>query len=109
MVEDDVMLVASGNLITDDDGFGVDSDPDTEDLDVVSIKEKTAGSFENDGSVNGLYGTLTWVEETGAYEYTLNDSHPDVIALDDGETLTDTFTYTLSEIGRAHVSTQVTE
>lgn len=69
----------SGNVLTND------SDPDG---DVLSVA--------NAGTVTLSYGSLT-ITSNGSYNYTLDNSNPTVNALNDGQTLTDTFTYTVSD------------
>ncbi|WP_343774822.1 VCBS domain-containing protein, partial [Marinobacterium sediminicola] len=63
-VTEDGPVSDSGNLITDDDGNGVDTDLDG---DVLSV---TAVDGDTSGSIAGTYGTLTW-NSTGGYTYTL--------------------------------------
>jgi large repetitive protein len=62
-----------------------DTDPDLEPLTVTS-----AGTFV------GLYGTLV-IAADGAYTYTLNEDNPVINALDTGQTLTESFAYTVSD------------
>lgn len=62
-----------------------DTDPDLEVLTVT-----TAGTYP------GLYGTLM-IAADGVYSYTLNEDHPAVNALDSGQTLTESFGYTVSD------------
>ena len=52
------------------------------------------GANTNTGILAGQYGTMAFVEATGAWTYTLNNSHTMVQGLGDGETLTETFTFT---------------
>ncbi|MBD2257845.1 Ig-like domain-containing protein [Pseudanabaena sp. FACHB-2040] len=95
-VGEDGTLIRSGNLITDNDGSGVDSDPDGDSLSIIAI-QKGATTATNPGQpVTGSYGSLAW-NSNGTYTYTLNNVSPAVQALDDNETLTDTFTYTVSD------------
>lgn len=47
-------------------------------------------------STTGTHGSMT-VEADGGYSYTLDQGDPQVSALDDGETLTDSFTYTIGD------------
>ncbi|QIF02301.1 VCBS domain-containing protein [Roseimicrobium sp. ORNL1] len=70
-----------------------DTDVDVEPLTVSAVN----GVAGNVGiAVAGTYGTLT-LGSNGAYSYILNDAHASVQALDDGETITDVFTYTASD------------
>ncbi|MEM6612407.1 MAG: VCBS domain-containing protein [Cyanobacteria bacterium P01_C01_bin.72] len=95
-VTEDLTLTASGNLITDDDGAGTDNDdglssqPDFDNLSITGI----AGITDSNTDVVGTFGTLDWNTD-GSYTYTLDNNNPTVQALGSGETLTDTFSYTL--------------
>ncbi len=97
----------SGDLMDTSSSSHEDSDSDGDTLSITLIKETTAGSnssvssnstYNGTGSnagtsVSGLYGTLT-IGSDGSYKYVANDS---ISGFDDGETLTDSFTYTLSD------------
>ncbi|MEG1043083.1 MAG: VCBS domain-containing protein, partial [Pseudomonas sp.] len=48
------------------------------------------------GSTSGSYGSFT-ANADGTYSYTLNNSHPAVNALNKGQTLTETFSYTVQD------------
>ncbi|MDE0723794.1 MAG: Ig-like domain-containing protein, partial [Alphaproteobacteria bacterium] len=73
--EDAVPNTVSGNVLDND------TDPDGDTLLVA-----------NPGTYTLTYGTLT-INADGTYTYALDNSNPLVNALDDGDTLTDTFTY----------------
>jgi len=97
-VTEDSGVPATGNMILDDDGNGVDSDVDGDDLDISQIQSNNNNTFDNTGTIAGQYGTLTWDAETGAYSYALDNSNPDVQALElGGKPLIETFTYTLTD------------
>ena len=72
-------------------------DPDLHD--VASFVPQT-------GSV-GLYGTLT-LDASGNYTYTLNNTLPSVQGLGVGESLTDTFTFTASDVHGGTASSTLT-
>lgn len=72
-----------------------DTDPDLEVLTVTTT-----------GTYPGLYGTLV-IASDGVYSYTLNEDHPAVNALDSGQTLTEIFSYTVSD-GALSVSSSLT-
>jgi len=84
--EDDVASV-NGNMLTDDDGFNVDSDLDGDTLTVTAVDPTGANQ----------YGTFTLDNADGSYTYVLDNSNAIVQALDDGETLTEVYTYTVSD------------
>ena len=92
-VTEDIALAASGNMLTDNDGAGVDSDIDTGD--VLSVSE-IDGETDPANDVIGSYGTLDWAAD-GSYTYTLDNGNAAVQALNLGQTLTDVFTYTVSD------------
>src|SRR6185503_8504315 len=72
-----------------------DSDTDVETLTTTLVSSGT-----------GSFGTLV-LGTTGAYTYTLNNGNGSVQGLDDGETLTDTFTYAASD-GTTSTNTTLT-
>lgn len=79
-VSEDGVLVAQGNVLAND------SDADAGD----TLRVLQPGTF------GGQYGTLT-LGADGSYSYSLDNGHPQVQALDAGETLADTFTYTVAD------------
>ena len=78
-VQEDTLLTASGIL-------PAPTDPDAGDR----------PQFVMQLSTQGQYGTL-FLSPAGAYTYTLNNGLPAVHALGEGDTLTDTFTYTVTD------------
>jgi hypothetical protein len=64
ITEDADPNTVNGNVLTDDDGNGVDSDPDGDDLSVT-----TTGDFV------GTYGSLT-LNPDGSYSYALDNTNP---------------------------------
>lgn len=67
-------------------------DPDVaDDADVSSVEGET------DGAVDGVAGTLVWDAETGAFTYTLDPADEDVLPLQDGETLIETFAFVVED------------
>ncbi|ROQ23444.1 retention module-containing protein, partial [Gallaecimonas pentaromativorans] len=100
-VSEDGPLSAQGNMITDDDdGAGVDSDIDNgAQLSIQSVSGDTSGS------VQGQFGTLVWNSD-GTYSYNLDNSLAAVQGLSEGESLIDTFSYTLTdEFGATSIAT----
>ncbi|MEM9816029.1 MAG: Ig-like domain-containing protein, partial [Cyanobacteria bacterium P01_D01_bin.6] len=85
-IDEDGFPNVSGNVLTND------SDPDGDALTVASVAGNPIGA----GPVQGQYGTLT-VNADGSYTYTLDNDNPVVNALNDGDTLTETFDYTVSD------------
>ena len=98
-VAEDGPLAATGNVITGVDG-GLGSDANTTDgvADTQGADRPVtiAWTGEAAGSVAGTYGILT-VDADGNYRYDLDNADPAVQALSDGDTLTETFAYTLTD------------
>ena len=69
-----------------------DTDPDAGDT--LSVTQINGGSIAN--PITGAHGTLT-VTANGAYSYQVNNADPAVSALGAGQTITDTFTYAVSD------------
>ena len=68
----------------------------TNDADRDSGDTKTVSS--STGNIAGTYGTLN-LSSSGAYTYTVNNGNAAVDALNSGQTLTDTFSYTVQDGG----------
>ena len=92
--KEDTNTTASGNVLQDINHAGAplgsfadhaDSDVDVEPLTTTLVSSAT-----------GSFGSLV-LNSNGSYIYTLNNGNAAVQALDDGETLTDTFTYAASD------------
>lgn len=95
----------SGNLFTND----TDLNPG----DTKTLVEVRVGNLEGAGSgvvsgvddgngniiytIAGNYGTLTINEATGVYTYTLDETNSDVEALNVGDSLTESFNYTIKD------------
>ncbi|RBW50178.1 VCBS domain-containing protein [Marinobacter sp. F3R11] len=94
-VTEDGPASASGNVITDDDGDGVDSDPDGPVSQLV-VSEVGGNVGDVGTTVAGSYGSVT-IDPDGGYTYNLDNTSVAVQALAAGETLTDTFSYTMSD------------
>ena len=97
IAEDTAVVVVSGNVLNND------VDPNGDKLKVVRVNGYTDTVGK---SVQGSYGSL-YLKANGAYDYRLNNGHPAVDALNNGQTLTDTFAYTASD-STAVVSTTLT-
>ena len=93
----------SGDVIDTTSSSHKDSDADTSNtLSITQIKKSggsnssvsSGSSYNSSGtSVTGNYGTLT-IGADGSYRYV---AQSDISGLNDGDTVTDTFTYTLSD------------
>lgn len=98
---------ASGNLLTNDTDIDSTDTPSVNGA-VVQVRETTAGTNASVAagttsstglSISGLYGTLK-VGADGSYQYDIDELNASVQALRvTGQTLTERFTYTLSDTG----------
>ncbi|WP_339488147.1 VCBS domain-containing protein [Pseudomonas sp. EL_65y_Pfl2_R95] len=92
----------TGNLTDNDTDVDLITNPDTENLDLISVTSSVGtvavpavGTVE----IVGKYGSL-FVDASGAYEYVVDNDNPEVEALRlSGQTLTETFTYVISDNG----------
>ncbi len=96
-VQEDTTLTASGNVVTSND-----TDPSGDNVVGDLQVEAVDGTAANIGStLAGTYGSVV-INADGSYTYTLNngtdgDGSNIVQQLNDGETVFDTFTYTVSD------------
>ena len=95
-VQENITLQATGNVITDDDGFGIDSDIENQPIGIVEVNSVSLNPTGTT-QVAGTYGTLTIDGATGDYTYDLDNNLPAVQALDFGDSLIDSFTYSLTD------------
>ena len=100
-VTEDTSVVADGNVITGSggaDGNASDGVADTRGADGATVTAVAFGVVA--GTVGagtaGTYGTLT-LNANGSYSYALNNADPAVQGLDSNDTLTEVFTYTLTD------------
>ncbi|MDL2405814.1 VCBS domain-containing protein [Rhizobium calliandrae] len=87
-VTEDTAVTATGSLLA--------GASDVDHLDVLSVA-KVGDVTDGHAGVAGTYGTLTWDSTTGAYTYVLNNADPAVQHLIPNETLTDKFTFTITD------------
>ena len=98
-VTEDGVTVATGNVVT---GVDVTANPDANATDGVADAMGADGfgsiawTGASNGSVAGTHGTLS-VGTDGGYRYTLNNDSAAVRALKSGETLTETFDYSVTD------------
>lgn len=98
-VTEDIVLTATGNVITEDNGQGVDRDIDGDVLRVDRIGfGGTTNTLASGGSavINGAHGVLT-INFDGSYTYNLTNTDPAVQALGVGDRLTETFVYRITD------------
>ncbi len=82
---DGLSATATGNFL--------DNDSDVDEGTVLQVTRVNNGTAT---SVAGLYGSLTW-NANGTYTYLLNQANPTVRRLAEGQSLTETFNYTVSD------------
>jgi uncharacterized repeat protein (TIGR01451 family) len=99
---------AIGNVLTNDtdidagDGKGVSKVALGPDTNLSQITDVSGGSTSANGAVIvGLYGTLT-LGADGSYRYLVDNSNAVVQALRQGDTLTETFSYRVTDLGNLH-------
>jgi trimeric autotransporter adhesin len=79
-VQEDIKVAATGNVLSND------TDPDAGDALCVT----------NAGSYTGVYGTLV-LSSNGSYTYTLDNNRPQIQALALGQSLQESFDYTVTD------------
>jgi VCBS repeat-containing protein len=96
--------IANGTSGTDPIGnvLGNDTDEDVGSLEVTAVRTGAEGDTGTDGTVGvalqGLYGTLT-LNANGSYTYEVDNDHPDVQEMTPEDSLTEYFTYTVTDNG----------
>jgi VCBS repeat-containing protein len=108
---DDVALALAEDNVLTSAGNAITNDSDTDALHVAGVRvgtEAAGGSFTMVSGatvVHGLYGDLT-INQDGSYSYALNNGSAAVQALNDGEHVSDVFTYQVSD---THDATDVAQ
>ncbi|MBP6497059.1 MAG: VCBS domain-containing protein, partial [Campylobacteraceae bacterium] len=102
--------IALGNLLANDSDVDNGSDIDVSKILSVgtSQSDTTPGWLFGNLDVQGSYGILVVNKETGLYAYALNNANGSVNALNEGDTLTDTFTYTVQDNNGAITTSTLT-
>ncbi|MFN9987364.1 MAG: beta strand repeat-containing protein, partial [Pirellula sp.] len=96
---------ASGNVLTNDTDTNVG---DTKTVTGVAFGTVGSASTNVGSNVTGTYGTIN-IAANGSYTYTVDNSNATVQALrTSGNTLTDTFTYTMRDTAGLTSTTQIT-
>ncbi|RIZ70658.1 MAG: hypothetical protein D0530_07085, partial [Methylococcales bacterium] len=96
----------TGNVLSD----GTPHDTGTGTLNVQGVASGSTTAPLNTGvntTVNGLYGSLD-IQANGSYDYSLNTSAANVMALRAGQHATDTFTYTMIDSANTTATTTLT-
>jgi VCBS repeat-containing protein len=107
-VKEDTGTSATGNVLQNvthagapSGSFADHADTDVDNGASLSVSAVAGGSVG--GTVNGTYGSIV-INANGSYTYTLNNSLGSVQSLIEGQTVTDTFSYTVSD-GQGGTST----
>ncbi|MCO7233575.1 retention module-containing protein, partial [Cobetia sp. Dlab-2-AX] len=92
-IGEDTTTALDGNVID-----GANDTADTIGADATTVTDVDGSAVTADAAavVTGSYGTLT-LEADGSYSYVLDNANPAVQSLDDGESLTDVFSYTITD------------
>ncbi|PSS60409.1 hypothetical protein C6558_32680, partial [Ensifer sp. NM-2] len=109
---EDGVLVADGNVLTGSGGTdanGTDGVKDVRGADGASVTAVSSGDAAGvvGGATVGQFGTLV-LGADGSYTYTLNNAHGAVQGLAAGQTVTDTFSYEITDGDGDKSSTTVT-
>ncbi|MCP4189086.1 MAG: hypothetical protein GY768_00505 [Planctomycetaceae bacterium] len=86
VIREDLDSTVTGNILDND------SDPDNDSIEITQFGNETVFGV----SIDGLYGSIV-INPQGNYTYTLNNTNPNVDQLDIGQSLTETFPYTISD------------
>ncbi|ARU48273.1 hypothetical protein Sdiek1_1107 [Sulfurospirillum diekertiae] len=98
--------IATGNLLSNDSDVDGNTNPLIA-LDVTKIvsngtnNSDTTTNWLGNLDVQGSYGTLVVNKATGIYSYVLNNGNSTVEALNEGDKVVDTFTYTITDANGA--------
>ena len=108
-VKEDGGLIADGNVLTGIGGAdtnGTDGVADVQGADGATVTGLAFGLVAGTLGIalDGAYGKLT-LNADGGYSYMLTNNDPAVQGLDDGETLTEIFTYTITDADGDEAST----
>ncbi len=111
-VKEDGGLIADGNVLTGiggADANGTDGVADVQGADGAAVTGLAFGLVAGTLGIalDGAYGSLT-LNADGGYSYMLTNNDPAVQGLDDGETLTEIFTYTITDADGDEASTTLT-
>ncbi|WP_405278078.1 VCBS domain-containing protein [Cobetia sp. Ld8] len=103
-IGEDTTTALDGNVID-----GASDTADTLGADATTVTDVDGSTVTADAAavVTGDYGTLT-LEADGSYSYVLDTTNPAVQSLDDGESLADVFSYTITDADGDASSTTLT-
>lgn len=98
---DEAGLFADGNVLTGAGGSDANASDGAADIQGADGAIVTDVAFGGNagvlgGATAGSYGTLT-LNSDGSYRYVLDAEHPDIVALDSNDSLTETFEYQITD------------
>ena len=98
---DEAGLFADGNVLTGAGGSDANASDGAADIQGADGAIVTDVAFGGNagvlgGATAGSYGTLT-LNSDGSYRYVLDAGHPDIVALDSNDNLTETFEYQITD------------
>ncbi|MBI4207158.1 MAG: retention module-containing protein [Betaproteobacteria bacterium] len=110
-VQEDIVVAANGNVVQDLAHTGAPSgafaDVADLDLDALAVNAVNGSGLNVGTAIAGVYGTLV-LNANGTYTYTVNNASSAVQTLDTGETLTDVFSYSVTDGHNAPASASLT-
>ena len=98
---------ATGNVLSNDTDVDSVANGETKTVTGVAAGVSANASGNTGNAVVGQYGSLT-LQAGGAYTYLVDNSNSTVQALGNGQSITDVFTYTVTDAGGLTSTTQVT-
>ncbi len=97
----------TGNVLANDTDPDSVANGETQTVTGVAAGVHALASGSVATSINGNYGSIV-LNADGTYSYTVNNNHAAIQALNAGDTLSDVFTYTVTDTAGATSSNQVT-
>jgi VCBS repeat-containing protein len=89
----------TGNVLTNDSDVDSVANGETKTVTGVVAGSQSSATGSVGSSVTGIYGSIT-IASDGSYSYTVDNSNPDVQSLLlSGQTLSETFTYEMTDTG----------
>ncbi|MGB0935451.1 MAG: Ig-like domain-containing protein, partial [Alphaproteobacteria bacterium] len=90
VMEDDLLNTLSGDVNV------LDNDVDANPGDILMVSEVNGDAANVGIPIVGMYGTLTLLAD-GSYTYVVDNANPTVDSLDDGDLISETFSYTVQD------------
>ncbi len=97
----------TGNVLTNDTDVDSSLNGETKIVTGVVAGTVASASAHVGSSVSGQYGAIV-INSDGSYTYNVDNNNATVMALGSGQTITDVFTYTVTDAGGLTSTTQIT-